>query len=69
VLADALADALEQCDGLPKQRMAGAFAAAWYVAATAALDHLRGFDPAVPDVTERPLAILRLLKVAGRDQF
>jgi hypothetical protein len=67
VLADALADALERADGLPKQRIAGWLAGAWYDAAVAAMDHLRQHDPAVPDVTEPlPLAVERLRKIAAR---
>jgi hypothetical protein len=64
VLADALADALEQCENMPKARMAGFVAGAWYVAAVAALDHLRQLDPAVGDVSTVPLAVERLRKIA-----
>ncbi len=54
ILAAALADALEQAENLPKQRMAGFVAGAWYLATVAALDHLRAFDPAVGDVSTVP---------------
>ena len=64
MLADALADALEQCENMPKARMAGFVAGAWYVATVAALDHLRQFDPGVGDVTALPLAVERLQKIA-----
>lgn len=67
VLADALADALEQADGLPKQRTAGLLALAWYLAATRCMDHLREFDSAVPDVADPlPLAVEQLRKIAAR---
>lgn len=65
VLADALAGSLEQSDGLPKQRLAAVMAGVWYAASVAVLDHLRRFDPGVADVTARPLAVERLLKIAG----
>jgi hypothetical protein len=67
LIAGALADAFDQTEGLPKSRMAGFVAGAWYLAATRCMDHLRQHDEAVPDVTEPlPLAVARLLKIASQ---
>jgi phage terminase Nu1 subunit (DNA packaging protein) len=66
VLADALADALVQAEGCDKRRLAAVLAGAWYSAAVRVMDHLRLTDADVPDVTVRPLAVERLLKIAAR---
>ena len=66
VVAEAMAAALIEAEGLPKQRMAGFLAGCWYRATTAVLDHLREHDPAVGDAVALPLAIERLRKISQR---
>lgn len=66
LIADGVAEAFEQAEGLPKQRAAGFACHAWYSASTRVLDHLRESDPTVPDVASVPLAIERLRKIATR---
>lgn len=65
VLAGAADQASRLTEGPHKRAVAGALAGAWYLGASAVLDHLRTLCPAVPEVT-RPLpeSIERLQKIA-----
>jgi hypothetical protein len=65
VLADAMAESLRLAQGLDKRRLAGVLAGAWYLGASALLDHLRERCDQVPHVGDvLPAQIQALRKIA-----
>jgi hypothetical protein len=68
ILATATQDALQRTEGPHKRALAGCMVAAWYLGASAVLDHLRGIVAEVPEVTAPlPEPIERLRKIAASD--
>lgn len=66
VLAEAMSDSFAKMEGVDDKTLARVLTAAWYVAATRTLDHLRNRCPDVPEINSLPEAIERLRRVAGR---
>lgn len=66
ILARAAAESLQLAQGLDKHRLAGILAGAWYLGASAVLDHLRGTCAAVPlaEAIPEPVEITALRKIA-----
>jgi len=66
ILARAATESLQLAQGLDKHRLAGILAAAWYLGASAVLDHLRGACTAVPlaESMPEPAEITVLRKIA-----
>lgn len=64
VLAGAVHEAWRMSEGIDKRRLAGVLSAAWYVAATSLLDHLRDGCTSVPEIVSLPEPVERLKQIA-----
>lgn len=67
LIARAAMESWRQAQGVDKRRLAGVMAGAWFITASAVLDHLHRLHPAIaPDPRALPEPIQLLRKIAGQ---